>query len=79
MEDFNEAKLIKSLKIDAAGLGIPSGAADVFIAHTVKAVKKSLKTKQIITEKDLERLIAKELKKYNQDLAYVIENYDKII
>ena len=66
-EDFNEKKLTKSLKLDAAGLGIPSGAADDFIAHTVKSVKKALQTKKIITEQDLKRAVVKELKKYHDD------------
>lgn len=78
-ENFNEKKLIKSLKIDAAGLGIPSGAADIFISRTVKSVRQTLKSKKIITETDLTRAVVKELKKYNADFAYVYENRDKII
>ena len=72
-------KLTKDLKIDAHGLGIPSGAAEIFIDKALKATKKSLKSKKIITEKDLKLAISKELKKYNSDFAYVYENRDKII
>ena len=79
MNTFNEKKLIKELKIDARALGIPSGAAEIFINETLKSVKKSLKSKNIITEHDLKRLVTKELKKYHADLAYVYENRDKII
>ena len=79
MNTFNEKKLIKELKIDARALGIPSGAAEIFINETLKSVKKSLKSKNIITEYDLKRLVTKELKKYHADLAYVYENRDKII
>ena len=71
--------VIKNLKIDARGLGIPSGAAEVFIDKSIQAAEKSLKSKKIITEKDLRVAIAKELKKYNADFAYVYENRDKII
>ena len=79
MKDLNEKVLIKELEIDAKAVGIPSGAAEIFIEKSISAAKKSLKSKKIITEKDLERAIAKELKKYNTDLAYVYENRDKII
>ena len=45
----------------------------------MKDAKKALKNRSIITEKDLNRVILKELKKYHADLAYVYENRDKII
>ena len=78
-ETFNEKKLIKTLKIDARAVGIPSGAAESFIEKTLSTVKKELKDKTIITNRDLERIVARELKKYNADLAYVYKNRDKII
>ena len=34
-------------------MGIPAGAAEIFIAKSLKAAEKSLKSKKIITEKDL--------------------------
>lgn len=67
------------LKIHAKALGIPSGSAEIFIKKSIAAAEKSLKNRKIITEKDTVRTIAKELKKYHQDLAYIYENYDKII
>lgn len=78
-EIFNEKDLIRELKIDARAVGIPAGAADAFVAETVKNAKKSLKSNSIITKKDLIRTVSKELKKYNADLAYVYKNRDKII
>ena len=39
----------------------------------------ALKGKKIITEKDLELALARELAKYNPDLAYVNKNRDTII
>ena len=72
-------KLKKELKIHAIGLGIPAGAAEIFIERTLKDALKNLKTKKIITKNDLERAITKELKKYNKDFAYVYKNRDKII
>ena len=79
MKDFDEKMLKKELLIDAVGVGIPIGSAEIFVNETLKSVKKSLKTKKIITENDLERLVTKELNKYNKDLAYVYKNRDKII
>lgn len=74
-----ESTIIQELKVDAKALGIPSGAADVFIEKSLAAAKKSIKAKKIITMHDLERAIYRELKKYNGDLAYVFQNRDKII
>ena len=79
MDIANNKTLIKNLKIDAKAVGIPAGATDIFITKSLKAAEKSLKPHKIITEKDLNRAIIKELKKYNTDFAYVYENRDKII
>ncbi len=74
-----ESEIVCDLKTDAKALGIPSGAAEIFIEKSLSAAKKTIKTKKIITMDDLERAIYKELKKYNTDLAYVFQNRDKII
>ena len=79
MKDFDENEIKKDLKIDAHAVGIPEGAAEIFVERTMKDAKKSLKNRSIITENDLKRAILKELKKYHADLAYVYENRDKII
>ncbi len=79
MKEFNESEIIKDLKIDARGVGIPEGAAEIFINRTMKEAKKTLKNKSIITETDLKRVIVKELKKYHKDLAYVYQNRDTIV
>ncbi len=76
---FNEQELKSELKNDAVGVGIPTGAAEIFINQALKSIKKSIGKKEIITKSDLNRLIIKELKKYDKDLAYVYENRDKII
>ena len=79
MKEFNEAELKKDLMLEAKALDIPVGSAEIFIKHTIRDAKKSLKNKKIITKADLERAVTRELKKYNQDLAYVYANRDKII
>lgn len=79
MQKFDENTIIKELKIDAKGLGIPSGAATIFIEKTLKTATKALQKKTIVTDLDVKKAITKELKKYHADLAYVYENRDKII
>lgn len=71
--------IIKDLKINMKGLGIPIGAAEAFADEIIKDVKKSVKGKKIITEQDLNRYISTSAKKYNKDLAYVYQIHDKII
>lgn len=72
-------QLTKDLEIDAKAIGIPPGAAESFIKNTVKNVDKALGKRKIITSKDLDRIVSKELAKYNADLAYVYKNRDTII
>ncbi len=79
MEEYDQVKIKKELKIDAKAIGIPSGAADAFIERALKTTTKKLSNKKIITKKDLKHTLANELKKYNHDLAYVYENRDTII
>ena len=79
MKESDEKLLKKELSIDAHAVNIPSGAAELFIDRVIKDVKKSLKSKKIITDQDLKRAVHKELKKYNDNFAYVYKNRDKII
>lgn len=79
IDETTEKSLIKTLKIDAKAIGIPAGAADIFIQKSITAAKKTLASRKLITEKDLKRALVKELKKYSADFAYVYENRDKII
>ena len=79
MQDFDQLLLKRELLLDARAVGIPSGAAEDFVDRSLAAAITSLSRKSIITENDLKRAIAKELKKYHPDLAYVYQNRDKII
>ena len=77
--DSTKKSITKTLLFHARGLDIPDGAAEDFIKKALAAVEKSLTKKSVITEKELTVKLVKELKRYNTDLAYVYENYDKII
>lgn len=77
--DSTKKSLLKTILFHARGLGIPEGAAEDFAKKSIAAAEKSLAKKSIITEKELHLKLVKELYKYNSDLAYVYENYDRII
>ena len=79
MESSIEKSLIRDIHRTARALGIPDGATDLFIHHALPGIKHSLKGKSIITTTDLDRIVAKEFKKYNRDLAYVYKIHDIII
>ena len=79
MNNLDADSYIKLLKIDAKALGIPAGAAEIFIQKSIIAALKTLQKKSIVTELDVKKAIVKELKKYHTDLAYVFENRDKIV
>ena len=76
---LDESTIKRELKIHAKALRIPPGSAEIFINKALKDALRSLKSKKIITDRDLNRAIVKELKKYHKDFAYVYENRDKII
>ena len=79
MDEATKKQLSKELKTHARAIGLPEGSAESFINAAINDAQKSLKSKSTITNADLTRLVSKELKKYNQDLAYVYQNHDKII
>lgn len=79
MDNKIKQALKKELQLHARAVGIAPGAADSFIDATLRSVQKTLKNKTTVTSADLDRLIVKELKKYNADLAYVYKIRDKII
>ena len=79
MNDTTVKSIRKTLKRDAKALGIPTGAAESFINQALLNANKTLKNKSIVTEDDVSRIIVKELKKYNKDLAYVYKNRGTII
>lgn len=74
---------MKSVKYEvldeARALGVPEGAAIKIAEKVAQKVEEKNRGKVILTDNDIERAIAKEVKKYNADLAYVFENRGKII
>lgn len=78
-----DEKLLKTteatLKSHAKAIGLAPGSAEIFIKKSLTATTRALKKRKIVTKSDFSRTLTKELKKYHPDLAYVYENYDKII
>lgn len=79
IDESTEKRIKRELKTHSKAVGIPEGAADIFITKILSAVKKNIKGKSIITEKDISLAIEREARKYNKDLAYVYKTYGKII
>lgn len=79
MKTLDTSTIKKELLIHARAVGIPAGAAEIFVDRTIKDARTSLKSRSLITESDLKRAIIKELKKYNPDFAYVYQFHDTII
>ena len=77
--EFSREKLIKEICREARALNLRSGSAEKFAVLTTDAVEKWFGSRTIVTEKDLKLRVAKELKKYNEDLSYIYLNRDKII
>ena len=79
MDSTTEKSLRKELKLHARALGIPDGAAEDFINTTIKSIQPTLAKKSALTPADFTRIVAKELKKYHKDLAYIYEIHNTII
>lgn len=76
---FDQTELTKELKREARAVGLSENTAKVVSERATEKVAKWVSDKEIITQDDLHRRIAKEVKQYSQDLAYVYENRGKII
>ena len=78
-KNFERRDLAEELRRDSKSLGIPAGSADIIIDSVIESVCSWLEKRSLITKDDLERVVSRELDKYNKDLAYIYRNRDKII
>lgn len=79
MQSFDEEKLRENILVEARALGIPIESIRPVVDQVVRKVSDWVSTRSMVTELDLDRRIALEIKKYNKDLAYVYQNRGKII
>lgn len=76
---FSEKKLAMEIRQEAQVLNLHMGAVEAIIDKVVARVGAWARGRSAITKEDLERVTARELKKYNADLAYLYKNRGKII
>ena len=76
---FSKAVVVRDVMFEAKALGISQGAAKVFAEKVAEKVTDWAKRRESITEDDINTQIAKEVNKYNRDLAFVYQNRGKII
>lgn len=76
---FSKAAIIKDIKTEARILKISAGSAEKYAEKVAEKVSAWAEKREKVTRDDLNRLIAKEIAKYNKDLAFMYKNRGKII
>lgn len=76
---FSVEDLKQDILREAKKLKISETVAQTVADRTIEKVGKWIEKRAAVTNDDLNRQIAKELQKYNADLAYVYQNRGKII
>ena len=77
--EYSHDGVKQSILRQAKGVRLPEGWAEQLAERVAKATDKWIADKDIVTEKDLEVFICKELKQLNPDIAFAYKNRDKII
>ncbi len=76
---LSKKKIHEDIKREAKVLGIHPGTAEIIADKVTEKVILWSKKRSMITEDDLNQKLAKEIKKFNEDLAYLFESKGKII
>ena len=76
---LSKKKIHEDIKREATVLGIHPGTAEIIADKVTEKVILWSKKRSMITEDDLNQKLAKEIKKFNEDLAYLFESKGKII
>jgi len=76
---LSEKKVHEDIKREAKVLGLHAGTAEIIADKVTDKVIAWSKKRSMITEDDLNMRLAKEIKPYNEDLAYLFESRNKII
>lgn len=79
MAKLSKKKIHEEIKREAKVLGIHPGTAEIIADKVAEKIATWSKKRSMITEDDLNTKLAKEIKKYNEDLAYLFESKGKII
>lgn len=78
-KEFSISELEKDILREAKVLGLSDSVAKMVAKRVCKRIEKWTEKRSAVTDEDLNRQIAKELKDYNADLAYVYQIRGKII
>ena len=76
---ISKKKIHEDIKREAKVLGLHAGTAEIIADKVTEKVVAWGKKRSTVTEEDLNDKLAKEIKKFNEDLAYLFESKDKII
>lgn len=76
---LSKKKIHEDIKREAKVLGLHPGTAEIIADKVTEKVVTWGKKRSTVTEEDLNGKLAKEIKKFNEDLAYLFESKDKII
>lgn len=76
---ISKKKIHEDIKREAKVLGLHTGTAEIIADKVTEKVVAWGKKRSKVTEEDLNDKLAKEIKKFNEDLAYLFESKDKII
>ena len=76
---LSKKKIHEDIKREAKVLGIHPGTAEIIADKVTEKVITWSKKRAMITEDDLNQKLAKEIKNFNEDLAYLFESKGKII
>jgi anaerobic ribonucleoside-triphosphate reductase len=76
---ISKKKIHEDIKREAKVLGLHACTAEIIADKVTEKVVAWGKKRSKVTEEDLNDKLAKEIKKFNEDLAYLFESKDKII
>ena len=78
-ETFSKELVVKDIMKQARALNISQAAVEKYVDRVAEKVNGWVAARGKVTEDDINSIIAKEIKKYNRDIAFIYENRGKII
>ena len=78
-ELFTKELVVKDLLKQARALNISEAVVEEYAGKVGEKVEKWVRARGGVTEDDVNSIIAREIKKYNRDIAFIYENRGKII
>ncbi|MBR5408464.1 hypothetical protein IK112_00765 [Candidatus Saccharibacteria bacterium] len=76
---FSEKDLIKDILREGKTIGASEKVVEKYAPKVAEKVRKWVEKRAEVTKDDVNRMVAKEIEKYNRDLAFIYKNRGKII